>query len=344
MSWTEYWRGAVADYVTAIAWLPGGKKLVVSSAAGEVVLWAIAAPVMQVVQGATGRSVDCLAVSPDGRFLAAGGQDGTVTLWRIDADQPEQLTILAHPAVWVDRVLWNPQRNELAYGLGRYAQIWDAELGQVVTTLKFESSSVLGMDWHPGGDLIALCGHRGARVWNAQDWDEDPQILQIPSASVAIAWSPDGSYLADGNLDNTLTVVEWARPQHPWVMQGFPGKVRQLAWSPLATATGAPLLATCSAETIVIWERSQDEAIGWTNIIFDAHEDTVQAIAFQPQSYLLASASADGWVCLWQAAQLAQILEGSPAGLSCLSWQPQGTFLAAGGQAGEVIVWGSNRD
>lgn len=48
---------------------------------------------------------------------------------------------------------------------------------------------------------------------------------------MAIAWSTDGKFIAEGNLDNTLTVVEWDCPAEPWVMRGFPGKVRQLAWS-----------------------------------------------------------------------------------------------------------------
>lgn len=155
----------------------------------------------------------------------------------------------------------------------------------------------------------------------------------------AIAWSSDGQYLADGNLDSTLTVVEWSQPQQPWVMQGFSGKVRQLAWSQLLTATGAPLLASCSAESVVVWERSADEAVGWVNQMLEAHEGMVQAIAFQPASFLLASAATDGWVCLWQEAQLVQVLEGAQAGFSCLSWHPEGTFLAAGSTDGKVFIW-----
>ncbi|HEY9652990.1 MAG TPA: hypothetical protein V6C95_20205, partial [Coleofasciculaceae cyanobacterium] len=68
----------------------------------------------------------------------------------------------------------------------------------------------------------------------------------------------------------------------------------------------------------------------------------VQAIAFQPGTFLLASAAADGYVCLWQdAEQVAQILDGTPAGFSHLVWHPQGQQLAAGGQNGELFIWSS---
>ncbi|MDX2228726.1 MAG: WD40 repeat domain-containing protein [Leptolyngbyaceae cyanobacterium bins.349] len=335
------WKGNLSDYITAIAWHPDGHSLAISSAAGEVALLSIPTQTIQFLQPETGHSVDCLAISADGQRLAAGGQDGTVRIWHMHTATPELITTLPHRAVWVDRLQWNPTNDHLAFGLGRYAQVWDAAVDQVVTTLNFASSSVLGLDWHPTGEWLALCGHRGARVWRATDWDEDPQVLDMPSASVAIAWSPDGQYLADGNLDSTLTVVEWARPEAPWVMQGFPGKVRQLVWSSRTTSTGAPLLAVCSAEAIVVWARDADESVGWSNQLLEAHEDTVQAIAFQPRSLLLASAGADGWVCLWHTAQhLAQVLEGADDGFSCLSWHPDGTALAAGGTAGEWLIWG----
>ena len=66
----------------------------------------------------------------------------------------------------------------------------------------------------------------------------------------------------------------------------------------------------------------------------------MQAIAFQPGSLLLASAAEDGWVCLWQrGTRLLQALTGTPQGLSCLTWHPQGNQLAAGGLNGELLVW-----
>lgn len=334
------WRGELSDYVTAIAWLPNGKCLVASSAAGEVTLFPTGTAEPISLQAATGQSIDSLAVSHDGQFVAAGGQDGTVKIWRVSSAASELIATLENKPAWVDRMAWSPTANQLAFSLGRYGQVWDAASNAIETTLNFESSSVLGLDWHPKGTWLAMCGYQGARVWNARDWDDDPQGLLLPTASVAIAWSTDGRYLANGNLDGTLTVVEWSLPENPWVMRGFPGKVRQLAWSQPVTAVGSPLLASCSAAAIVAWERDADESIGWANQMLEAHEGTVQAIAFQPGTLLLASAAEDGWVCLWRnGQQLIQVLEGAPDGFSCLSWHPQGHLLAAGGQNGELLLW-----
>lgn len=338
------WQGTLSDYVTAIAYTPDGNALAASSAAGEVVLLQGRGLERIDLQPATGRSVNCLAFSQDGQFLATGGQDGQVNLWRMQSDALEQITTLGDEIAWVDHLTWSPTQNLLAFSLGKYVQVWDATLGDVVATLNFDTSSVLDITWHPDGKRLSVGGYQGVKIWTADDWDDAPDWLTIPSATVAIAWSPDGKYIASGNLDRTITVFDWETPLSPWVMRGFPGKIRQLAWSEVLTQTGAPLLAASSVEGLVIWEKQADEALGWDGRVLAGHEDTIQSIQFQPQSLLLASASADGWICLWQKAKRQrQTLNGAPGGFSCLSWQPKGQQLAAGGQNGELLIWAKIR-
>jgi len=338
------WQGTLSDYVTAIVYSPDGKTLAASSGAGEMVL-CHSVGVLQVtfLQEPIGRSIDCLAFSQDGQFLAAGGQNGRVNLWRMQSEAPELVATLGNSAAWIDRLAWSPTQNLLAFSLGKYVQVWDAGLGKIATTLNFDTSSALDITWHADGKRLSVGGYQGVKIWTADDWDDDPYLLTIPSASVAIAWSPDGKYIASGNLDRTITVLEWENP-HPWVMRGFPGKIRQLAWSNVFTKVGAPLLASSSAEGLVVWEKQKDETLGWEGRVLAGHEETIQSIQFQPNSFLLASASADSYVCLWQKAKRqTQVLDGAPNGFSCLSWHPQGQQLAAGGQNGELLIWSKTK-
>jgi len=327
------YSGTLSDYVTAIAWSPTGTDLAVTSAAGEVVLWQDGN--LTTLQTGKSESVDCVAFSHNGQLLAVGGQDGQVKIWRDN----ELIATLENSPAWVDKLAWSPHRNWLAVGLGRKVLVWDADTRETIVQLNFEASSVFGIDWRCDGQYLAIGGYRGVKVWNCQAWNDKPYILDIPTATLAIAWSPEGKFLAAGNLDQTLVVVEWNNPE-PWVMRGFPGKIRQLAWSQPASSQGAPLLASCSVDGVIVWEKQTDDSLGWEARVLTNHVDVIHAIGFAPKSFLLASAGADGWICLWQdASQVSQILTGVSSGFSCLAWHPQGRILATGGDNGELIIW-----
>lgn len=339
---TTYYSGHFADYITSLNWSSTGEKLAVISAAGEVLIWENCE--ITHLQTTTGKSIDCVAFSADGKYLAMGGQDGKVKIWR----ENQLIKTLENAPAWVDKLAWNHTNNLLAFSLGRYVQVWDAETEKIVVTLNFENSSILGIDWRKDGKYLAIGGYQGLKIWNSEDWDDEPYILAMGTVSVAMAWSPNGKYLASGNMDRSVTVLEWENPD-PWVMRGFPGKIRQLAWSEITTATGAPLLAASSVEGVVVWEKSADESLGWEARILTNHVDIINAIAYAPQSLnqslMLASAGADGWLCLWNDNfEVSQILTGVRGCFSTLAWHPQGKFLAAGGEQGELLIWSKTND
>lgn len=333
------WQGMLSDYVTVLAWTPDDNRLAAGSAAGEVVLYNANTGTPTVLQPAWGQSVDALSISPDGNFLAAAGQSGTIMIWQIGERSLRVISQLTYPHAWLDRLQCNPKYPELAFSFGRHAQVWDALSQTIVTTLNFENSSVLDLTWHPNGELLTVSGNQNVKTWHRQNWDDDPTLRETEGASEAITWSPDGIYLASGNNDRSLLVWESGNP-YPWRMQGFPGKVRQLAWSTPASTRDRPILASTSADGVVIWRREANSSIDWSATVLEQHYGTVTAIAFQPGSRLLASASDDGWIFLWhQANRLAQRLQGVSKGFSALAWNHQGTALITAGQQGELLMW-----
>jgi WD40 repeat protein len=333
--------GTLLDYVTAVTWSPVDSTLAAVSAAGEVAIWEN--DELNLLQTATSESIDCAAFSPDGNFLAIGGQDGRVKIWRVRGSDSlgeygELIANLENAPAWIDKLVWNPKGNQLAFCIKTYVQIWDADRNQVIATLNFEDSSPLGLDWSGDGKYLAVGGNKGVKIWNCQHWDEQPYFLEMSTVSTAIAWSADGKFLASGNMDRSVSVLEWGNPD-PWVMRGFPGKIRHIAWSDINAPIGAPLLATCSVEGMVVWEKLAEESLGWEARVLTNHVDIIQGIAFAPGSFLLASAASDGWLCLWKKAKtVSQVITGVSNGYSCLAWHPQGKLLAAGGDNGEIII------
>ena len=326
------WRGQLDDYVTAIAWSPDSQHVAACDGSGTVQCLNRSSKQTHCLQTGTGESIDALTYSSNGNFLAASGQNGHVLVWDMRGETPILNASLDHPNTWVDRLAWHPQRSELALSLGRYAQIWDAESQEIITTLAFDASSVLDMAWHPEKHWLAVGGHQGIKIW--QDWDEEPIHREIPASSLCVDWSPDGQYLATGNLDRTLVVWPWNQDM-PWRMTGFPGKVRQLAWSGPFGNEESPILAAASGTCVTTWQRQGD---GWEAEMLDAHTQPVNAIAFQPNGTLLTSTAGDGYLCLWlNGYKLIQAEE--DMGGSVLAWSPDGQALAFGGQEGEWQLW-----
>lgn len=218
------YSGKLSDYVTAIAWSPQGQILAVSSASGEVMLWRDLPNTDEVwpllpLKIADGHSLDCLAFSKDGQLLAAGGQNGQVKIWRlhdVKAYRCKPLHILENSPAWVDKLAWNPISNQLAFSLGRYVQVWDADINQVVATLNFDASSVLSLDWRSDGEYLAIAGYQGVKTWYSRNWDDDPYLLHIPSTSLALAqaWACPTSL---GRLmANTLLLAIWIERSLFW--------------------------------------------------------------------------------------------------------------------------------
>lgn len=342
------WQGQLQDYVTVMDWSPDGRWLAIASGSGEVTLLDVANRQTTAIEPAGMASIDCLGFSYDGQFLAAGGQNGQVKIWQISHPSkstqpalPRLLKVLEYSRTWVDHLAWSPARNELAFSLGRYVQVWDVTSGEIVSTLPFESSSVLDLAWHPDGKQLAVSGHLAVKIWSRSNWDGEPMVQELAAAGLAIAISPDGRYMASGNLDNTLVVWGWNNP-HPWRMTGFPSKVSHLAWAN-TNRTSAPVVAVTSGAGLIIWRKLPTDEAGWASKALELHQKKIVALAFQPGSLLLASASEDGRVILWHKAKaLSQILEGADQGFSALDWNRRGSLLAAGGAQGEWLIWGQS--
>ena len=345
----------LSDYITTIAWSPTGNIVAVASGDGEVRLLKDFAPIS--ISPTTGLSIDVLAFSGDGQWLAAGGQNGAVTLWQMDAEIPMIVDIIQCNS-WVDRLVWNPTCNQLAFNQDKTVQVWDADQGEAVISLEGSSTSQ-DIRWSPDGNHLAIAAQNKVHIWNAQNWTAVRYQWELMSPASSIAWSADSHYIACTMHDSTVGILDWSKAQHfqnqpvqsqpvqnqptddrdlPILLRGFPGKVRRLAWSDFPSSVDLPpILAAATRELVTMWMPTLDDLESW---VLDLHEANVLDIAFQPKNGLLASLSEDGWIILWQAAvEAVQTIEGPEDGFSCLSWHPHGEHLAAGGQQGELLIW-----
>jgi WD40 repeat protein len=333
-----HWEGQVNEYVQAIDWQPTSDLAAISDASGAIYLLDLATLTVTPLQPGQDKSIDCLRFSRDGDFLAAAGQAGRVDLWQM-RPEPKQLEALLGDG-WIDRLAWSPRSNQLAFQSGFDVKIWDAAQNTIIHTLKLGGTATT-IAWHPTQPLLAIAVKDQIRIWQTQTWQE--QTLLTGTAPIAcMGWSPDGEYLAAGLLDRSTLIWDEGNTglnQSPWQAEGYPGVVKHLVWADQHRPNGSPVLVLTSAEGIVIWEKTAD-GTDWQTDQLEQHEESITAIGFQPDTFLLASAA--GAVILWpnlQAAGLALTSAATASQFTALAWHPQGQYLMAGGQQGELIVW-----
>lgn len=325
----------LSDYISAIAWSPKNSGLAACSASGELILYQLNSSPFYFQQPGE-MALNSLGFSADGQLLASAGQAGILKIWQVDQASSQPIFRQHHPSAWIDTLQWHPEKPLLAYAVGRDVYVVDLVNPEIYTQLPFQNSSVLSLAWHPQQNYLAVSGHGTVKIWNLSQPELAPQELPIPGASLILAWSQDGSYLASGNLDRTLSLLEWQNPP-PWLMQGFPGKVRGLSWSITASS---PLLAAACLDGISIWQR-RSGSDQWQSSVLEHHQGFVRAIDFHPQKSLLASAGDDGVIFLWQDGKKAikTIRRSSSGGFSCLNWDSSGDYLGAGTNTGEIMIW-----
>ncbi|MBI1763045.1 MAG: caspase family protein [Acidobacteria bacterium] len=168
---------------------------------------------------------------------------------------------------------------------------------------------------------------------------EKPElILQTGHAEKieAIAYSPDGRYLATGSSDRTIKIWEALTGRELRALNGGTG-IKALAYSP----DGRLLASGGNDGKLRLW----DTASGQERAVFDGHPKGVLALAFSSDGRWLASGGTDDkTVKLWEVATQHAVhsLSGHQAWVTALAFSPDSQTLVSGDAAGGLRLWELN--
>jgi WD40 repeat protein len=118
--------------------------------------------------------------------------------------------------------------------------------------------------------------------------------LSADTSILSLAYSPDGSLLASGDLGNTVQVWDAASGEILRQMTR-PGLPNEFVWSVAFSPDGKLLAAGSSDATVSVW----DAATGQLVHEFRGHTRAVTGVAFSPDGLRLASGSLDASVRIW---------------------------------------------
>jgi WD40 repeat protein/serine/threonine protein kinase len=154
----------------------------------------------------------------------------------------------------------------------------------------------------------------------------------------AVAYSPDGKYLAIGGKDHTVLILDTAKRRVKHTLTGHKRDVTGIAYS----ADGNYIAAAGRDGSVRVWNARTGAA--W--IQFFGHTGAVWSVAFAPDQPLLASAGADCIVKFWDVARrrpAGQLATGLKKFILQVAFSPNredpSRPLAVAGAGGIVEIW-----
>lgn len=291
--------------VRAVAFTADGARLVSGDAKGVVRIWdaqtgeerPAAAPI------AHGAPLSAMALGPGDLLVTGSLKDGVVVFWDlVTGARIGELPFREGARRWVSDLAFSPDGSRLAVGeVSRGApEIWD--LSQLRT----------------GGARFVGTLVQGRTDANA---NPDPEKKMLVDA---LAYSPDGRWLATGDRDNTVNLWDARTGAHLKTFWGHTDPVRRLAFSPDATR----LVSASGDNTVRLWETETARPL----LTLAGHTKPVQDLAFSPDGKGLVTGGGDGQIRAWNVATHA-------GPVNAVAFNVDGSLLATGSSDNSVKVW-----
>ena len=150
-----------------------------------------------------------------------------------------------------------------------------------------------------------------------------------------MAYSPDGTRLASGGVDDTVRIWNADTGDPIRTLKGFALGVNSVAYSP----DGKRLASGGGDSTVRIWNAETGDPIR----TLKGHTDWVSSVAYSPDGTRLASASGDGTVRIWNAdtGDPIRMLKKHTDSVRSVAYSPDGTRIASSSD-GIVRIWNAD--
>jgi WD40 repeat protein len=231
-------------------------------------------------------NVNSVQFTPDFQSVVSADESGVVFIWDWETGEIQQM--FSHQA-GANSAIINSDGSLLAVGLSDGSvSIWNLFTGENITTLSSSHDlSVEDLAFSPGGDLMVSVGITSnfegvGAVWDVAAWTQLGEINHRSGAIYAVAFSPDGNYIATASDDYTIGIWDPHSTKRVLTFTGHSGSVRDVEFDRESTR----VISGSFDGTMKVWDIetglelfSYSEFLTEVNVVgFDASGDYMVGI------------------------------------------------------------------